>query len=1140
MTSAEIRQSFLDFFRQHDHTLVPSSSLLPDSPGLLFTNAGMNQFVPIFLGSRQPDVSHWAGVVPARDTRAADTQKCIRAGGKHNDLEDVGFDTYHHTFFEMLGNWSFGDYFKKESLEWGWDLLTERWKIPPKRLYATVYWPEENRSQWDNLIRHNTALVDSGAKIGPEPWDTDAQDKFYGPDASASRIGLLENCDLESLYRWTKIFRQSHLSPEIHIVPGNRKDNFWMMGDTGPCGPCSEIHFNLLPMDDEAAGRALVNAGQPRCIEIWNHVFIQFNANADGSLSRLSARHVDTGMGFERVAGIHAVTGGFKDFTKDPSNYAADIFAPLFNKVAELSGKTYQGTVPKQRVGLSEQENVDIAFRVLADHARCVSCAIADGILPGNEGRNYVVRRILRRGILYGKKLGLATGFFEQLVAPVVESLGSVFPELKERQETVRRVIHAEEESFGRTIDRGLALLEAEIARLPGSARVSRAASGVPLDAPQDVRYTKRRLPHFERPWGKYHITFSTRDRRPLTEPARRIVLESLVHGHRTGRYCLFAAAVMPDHVHVLLEPQPKEGTPEGGTVFHNLSEILHSVKSFTAHEINKLAGSTGPVWEKESFDTLIRSEADLHEKYRYVVDNPRSAGLVRPDGTYPFLWTLSDEDVRRDAERDPRDAGAPQEIPGAIAFTLYDTYGFPLDMTQLLAQERGLTVDVNGFNTEMAKQRERGRAALKKEIIVATTEGEETAAQQPTKFLGYTQLTAEAKVIDVVTTDKDTYLVFDQTPFYAEMGGQTGDHGVAKIAGQVFAIVYTIKDKAGRHLHQLAPACALDAAKLHLVGQTAALVVSPMARRAICRHHTAAHLIHWALRKVLGTHVRQAGTSKTKERLRFDFSHFEQVKPEQLREIEHLVNEKVLDNAKIDIYEVEFDKKPADTLAFFGEKYGKVVRVVDIGGYSRELCGGTHVGTTGEIGLIKIAAEMAIAAGTRRIEAVAGQAAYNFVQDEEEALKTVSHRLNAGPQDVAQKLESLITQKAELEKKLKGFEQRASAGLADDLAAKAVVRDGLKWVSAVVTTDSPETLRGLGAQVVGKLGDGVVLLGAAFGEKASIVAFCSPAAVKAGLQAGKLVAERSAQLGGKGGGKPDFAMGGGKEPGKLAEVLKL
>jgi alanyl-tRNA synthetase len=910
MTSTEIRQSFLDFFARQGHTIVPSASLLPDSPGLLFTNAGMNQFVPIFLGDRAPEVSKWAGAKPAKDTRAADTQKCIRAGGKHNDLEDVGYDTYHHTLFEMLGNWSFGDYFKQASLSWGWELLTKVWGIPAKRLFVTVYAPDKSKGD-------------------PSDFDQEAYDI------------------------WAGIFRQAGLDPVVHIVHGNKKDNFWMMGDTGPCGPCSEIHFNLLPGDDEAAGRALVNSSSPRCIEIWNHVFIQFNANTDGTFSPLAAKHVDTGMGFERVAGICASTKGFTDFSAEPSNYEADVFAPLFAKIAALSGKTYARTIPTKRGGLTDQENTDIAFRVLADHARTISCAIADGILPGNEGRNYVIRRILRRGILYGKKLGLQTGFFEQLVTPVVASLGSVFPELGQQQDIIRRVIRGEEESFGRTLDRGLQL------------------------------FTK---------------------------------------------------------------------------------------------------------------------------------------------------------------------AAASGTITGVAAFELYDTYGFPLDMTQLLASERGLKVDSSGFDAEMTKQRERGRAAQKKEIVVAATEGE-TADVTPTKFLGFSQLTATAKLIDVVRTAKATFLVFDQTPFYAEMGGQAGDHGAAEIAGQNFAILDVIKDKAGRYLHKLAPACALDLTKLNLVGQPAQLGVSPLTRRAISRHHTAAHLVHWALRKVLGSHVRQAGTSKTKERLRFDFLHFEQVKPAQLREIEHLVNDRIIDNAAVSNAEVPYAevKGRPDILQFFGDKYGDRVRVVQLGGepaklngYSMELCGGTHVATTGEIGLIKIVAEMAIAAGTRRLEAVAGQPAYDFVQDEEDALKTVNAKLNAGPQDVVLKLDSLLAHQKELERKLKIFEQKAAAGLAEELAATAVSKDGLKFVSAAVTVSEPESLRSLGSQVLARLGEGVVTLGAAFGEKTSLVAFCSPAAIKAGYQAGKLIGELAGKLGGKGGGKPDFAMGGGKAADQLPAIMTL
>jgi alanyl-tRNA synthetase len=942
MTSADIRQSFLDFFKSKQHTVVPSSSLMPTAPNLLFTNAGMNQFVPYFLGDQ-----------PAPWKRVADTQKCIRAGGKHNDLEDVGFDTYHHTMFEMLGNWSFGDYFKRESLEWGWELLTKVWGIPPKRLFATVYSPDKSKGD-------------------PADFDQEAYDI------------------------WAGIFKAAGLDPAVHIVNGNKRDNFWMMGDTGPCGPCSEIHFNLLPSDDEAAGRALVNSSSPRCIEIWNHVFIQFNAGADGSVAPLAAKHIDTGMGFERVAGIHATTNGFKDFSGEPSNYNADVFKPTFDRIAALSGKTYTGTVPTERTALSEQQTVDITFRVLADHARCVSCAIADGILPGNEGRNYVIRRILRRGIMYGRKnLGLKTGDFTALVGPVVQSLGDVFPELKTQRVMVEKAIRAEEESFGRTLDKGLQRFREHM---------------MGYDAMLDEYERASRMP------GAYVIK-----------------------------------------------------SPTGG-------EGVHFEK---------------PHWKPSKL------------------------------------------------------------FPAYAAFELYDTYGFPLDMTQLLATERGLTVDVAGFEAEMEKQRERGRAAQKKDVIVAATEGESTA--EATKFVGYeidSTHAVHAKLVDVVKTEKDTFLVFDQTPFYAEMGGQVGDSGHALITGQKFDIVDTIKDKSGRHLHKIAPNSDLPSP---ISGSTAVLAVDFPRRRAISRHHTAAHLIHWALRKILGTHVRQFGTHKTPERLRFDFTHFEALTPAQLKEAEQLINEKVLENVGVYYSEVPYSEVSgrSDILQFFGDKYGKEVRVVQIGGegertrgrlngFSMELCGGTHVMSTGEIGLIKIAAEMAIAAGTRRIEAVAGQAALRFVEDHETQLKAVGARLSAGPQDVVSKLETLLTQKANLEKQLKVFQEKATASLADELVAQAVKKADLRWVSAVVTAETPEALRSLGSQVLNKLGEGVVTLGAAFGEKASVVAFCSPAAIKAGHQAGKLVGELSQRLGGKGGGKPDFAMGGGKEPGKLAEVLRL
>jgi alanyl-tRNA synthetase len=898
VTSSEIRQSFLDFFAARGHTIVPSSSLMPDSPGLLFTNAGMNQFVPIFLGNRKPDLSHWAGARPAMDTRAADTQKCIRAGGKHNDLEDVGFDTYHHTLFEMLGNWSFGDYFKKDSLEWGWELVTKVWGIPAKRIFATVYSPDK-------------------AKADPSDFDQEAHDI------------------------WERLFRNAGLDPAVHIVRGGRKDNFWMMGETGPCGPCSEINVNLLPSDDEVAGRALVNAGSPRCIEIWNHVFIQFNANADGTFSPLAAKHVDTGMGFERVAGINASTKGFTDFTAAPSNYDSDLFAPIFARIAALSGKAYAATVPAARTGLTEQEQTDVAFRVLADHARCVSCAISDGILPGNEGRNYVIRRILRRAALYGRNLGLPTGFFEKLVEPVVATLGGVFPELKRQESIIRRVVKSEEESFGRTLERGLR-------------RFDEAAAGGTLKSP--------------------------------------------------------------------------------------------------------------------------------------------------------------------------------------VVFELYDTYGFPLDLTQVIAAERGITVDAEGFEALMEQQRERGRSAQKKEIIVAATEGS-AAALSPTVFTGFTldpSRGTHATLQEVIPADPGAFLVFDRTPFYAEMGGQLGDSGHALIGGAAVAILDTVRDKSGRHLHKVA-----DGASLPAPGTAADLAVDPVRRRAIQRNHTATHLLHWALRKVLGTHVRQAGSLNAPDRLRFDFAHFEAVTHAQLREIEELVNAKVLENAQVEAYEVDFDKKPEGTLAFFGEKYGKVVRVVDIGGYSRELCGGTHVASTGEVGLIKVTHESAIAAGTRRIEAVAGEGAYRHALRAFDAVDFVAQKLGTGREGLEARVEALLAEKAESERKLRSFEQKASAHLAGALATKAAEEDGLKFVSAVVAAESPEALRALGSQVLAQIGEGVVRLGAVLGDKVSVAAFASPAAVKKGYQAGKIINALCLLLGGKGGGKPDFAMGGGRDVAGLEDALR-
>jgi len=878
MTSEQIRQSFLDFFESKKHAIVSSASLMPDAPNLLFTNAGMNQFVPYFLGERE-----------APYPRAADTQKCIRAGGKHNDLEDVGLDTYHHTFFEMLGNWSFGDYFKQEAIEWAWELITEVWKFPKERLYASVYKPGDG---------------------DPADFDQEAYDF------------------------WKAIFEKAGLDPDIHIVYGNKKDNFWMMGDTGPCGPCSELHVDLTPEGDTKG--SLVNADSPYCIEIWNLVFIQFNATPDGDFVPLKSKHVDTGMGFERVAGIIATSKNFTDFSIPPSNYNSDLFTSLFDQLTSLSGHEYQRTLPEDLDNISEIEMKDVIFRVLADHARCLSCSIADGILPGNEGRNYVLRRILRRAVMYGRRLGLENGFFAQLVPTVVKQLGQVFPELKKQQGIIQKIIQSEEDSFSRTLDRGIQLFENTLAK----------------------------------------------------------------------------------------------------------------------------------------------------------------------DGS----------------------------ISGEEAFRLFDTFGFPIDLTQLLAKQKGITVDTEAFNVEMEKQRERARASQKKtDILVADSDGDTEA----TTFLGFDTLADEAELIDIVKAEDSSYLVFNHTPFYAEMGGQVGDTGAIEFDGAHFDVLGTIKDDHGRFLHKVSG----DLASISS-GIEANLIVDQDRRRSIERHHSATHVLHWALRKVLGTHVRQAGSYVDSQRLRFDFAHFEAIKPEELAEIEKLCNEHLLDNSKVRWFETPFDQKPDDVIAFFGEKYGDIVRVVDIGGFSKELCGGTHVRATGEIGLLKISSESAIAAGTRRIEAIVGNSLYSHISDIQELIATASQSLSTAPADLVKKIDSLIARNSELEKQLKKFQQKASGNLADDLVKTATESGGLKIVKAKVEASDPNALRQLGANVLGKLGEGIVVLGAEVKGKASVVAFCSKDAIGAGHKAGDIVRELTSKLDGKGGGKPDFAMGGGTNVTKLEEVI--
>jgi alanyl-tRNA synthetase len=1102
MTSAQIRQSFLDFFREKQHTIVPSSSLMPDSPNLLFTNAGMNQFVPIFLGEKKADVSKWGGAVPGSDTRATDTQKCIRAGGKHNDLDDVGLDTYHHTFFEMLGNWSFGDYFKKEAIEWAWELVVGRWKFPPQRLYATIYHP----------------------------------DKFLGDPAER---------DEEAYELWAEKFRSAGLDPAVHIVNGNKKDNFWMMGETGPCGPCSELHVDLTPAGDTRG--ALVNKGSAECIEIWNLVFIQFNANPDGSFTPLPAQHVDTGMGFERVTSIIQGTKSFSNFANaNISNYETDIFRPIFDEIEKLSDKTYGSTLPAAgSTGESEQEKADVAFRVIADHIRTLSFAIADGIQPGNTDRNYVLRRILRRAVKYGRTLGFHEPFFYKLVDVLARNMGDVFPEIRTKQKHVEEVLRREEEAFNRTLDKGIALFEAEVAELLGSARDPRALFGDPpktssLPA-EGAIYSKRRLPHFERHWGKYAATFSTLERQPLSDPERDIVLDCLKYPDQQGKYLLYVACVMPDHVHLLFEPQVKETDVDGNSTFHSLTEILQSIKSVSAHRINKLRGSEGSVWEKESFDRLIRSESDLQEKFSYICRNPWAAEVAGEAQDYPWLWTPEGKSDAAHLNVEPS-GGSPdgargsRALPGisaSFAFRLYDEQGFPLDLTELMARERGLAVDTEGFEKLMNEQRVRARAAQKKQVI----ELSEVETKEPTKFVGYDQLSTPAKVLEVVSLKDKTAVVLDASTAYAEMGGQVGDTGELTHGADVWRIAGT--QKTGHTwLHFL------DSEDAPAVGAEVMLNVDAARRAAIQRHHSVTHLLHWALHEVVSPDATQKGSFVGPEKLTFDFNH-QALTPAQVRDIERLVNERIVENAAVSWIEVPYAdvRGRGDIMQFFGDKYGETVRVVQVGGaakaldgYSMELCAGTHTRATGEIGLFRILGEAAIAAGVRRIEAIAGLEASAHAVHDGERLVSIASQLNSPVGEIEKKIESLLAHQKDLEKSLKAARSREAAARAKDLVGSAEKIGEIPFLAVDLGPVDGDYLQAVADALKGGF-SGVCLFAGTANNAVALVATVSPEFTSR-VQAGKIIQAVAPLVGGKGGGKPDAARGGGKDASSVPHAL--
>ena len=942
MNAAEIRQSFLDFFREKQHSIVPSASLLPQSPGLLFTNAGMNPFVPYFLGVEK---------APYDPPRAADTQKCIRAGGKHNDLEDVGYDTYHHTFFEMLGNWSFGNYFKKEAIQWAWELVIERWGLPAHRLYASVY--------------------------APKPGDPGSFDQ-------------------EAYDIWAALFVSKGCDPAVQIVHGNVKDNFWMMGETGPCGPCSELHVDLTPEGNPVTGRNLVNNDSDLCIEIWNLVFIQYNAEADGSFRELPAKHVDTGMGFERACSIIQNTKGFTDFSKKPSNYATDCFQPIFRKLEELSGKNYVDIYPElgaDRSLFTEEMKTAIAFRVIADHLRTLSFSIADGIMPGNNGRNYVLRRILRRAVRYGRQLGFSgeKPFFGALVETLVGEMGGVFPELKSRQDVVRQTLEQEEASFNQTLDRGM------------------------------------------------------------------IRLESAMKKH---------------------------------------SELWNDINS---------------------------------------------SSQIPP--------------------------GNVNQLPGAYVFELYDTFGFPNDLTDLILAERGWTSDPEQFEKEMESQRERARAAQKSTVVRAL----DIATEAITEFIGFENDSVAATILEIHPQEEALFVITDKTVFYAEMGGQSADTGTISINGVDLAIT---------GVQQIGKARALIIQKSEInneqssiqPGANVILKLDEKRRRPIEAHHTATHLLHWALHEIVSKDAAQQGSSVDEHRLRFDFNSAA-VTPAQLAAMEEKVNAAIKANDSVswkDVPHVSI-KGRADIMQFFGDKYGDFVRVVQIGGeahalngYSQELCGGTHVRNTSEIGLFKIKSEGAIASGVRRIEAVCGESAWSYLNEAVEKwdaelksayekLKTANDRLAAHGEapvtvnDFPHIMDDMLVRQADIsqinatfahgqrtleetkeaaieaEKRVKKLQAGAAASQADAALTELIAADGP--IAASFEADASllqELLNGLKKQQFA----GAAALLVDDGEKLHLGIYCGTGAKVAGKAAGAMLQQLAALGGGKGGGNADMARG--------------
>ncbi|WP_252271460.1 alanine--tRNA ligase [Pseudomonas subflava] len=865
MKSAEIREAFLRFFEEKGHTRVASSSLIPaNDPTLLFTNAGMNQFKDCFLGLEKRAY-----------TRATTSQKCVRAGGKHNDLENVGYTARHHTFFEMLGNFSFGDYFKRDAIAYAWEFLTgEKWlNLPKEKLWVTVYATDDEA--YDIWTRDVGIPAERMVRIG---------DNKGAPYAS---------------------------------------DNFWAMGDTGPCGPCTEIFFDH---GDHIWGGP---PGSPeedgdRYIEIWNNVFMQFNRTADGVLHPLPAPSVDTGMGLERISAVLQHVN---------SNYEIDLFQSLLNAAAKAIGCANEGQA---------------SLKVVADHIRSCGFLIADGVTPSNEGRGYVLRRIVRRACRHGNKLGAKGSFFYQIVAALVAEMGEAFPELKQQQAHIERVLKTEEEQFAKTLEQGLRILEQDLAGLQGKV------------------------------------------------------------------------------------------------------------------------------------------------------------------------------------------------IPGDIVFKLYDTYGFPVDLTADIARERELSIDEEGFEREMEAQRERARSAS----AFGMDYNSLVKVDGDTVFMGYAGTRGNGKVlalfkagaaVDRLAEGDEGVVVLDQTPFYAESGGQIGDSGYLQGADVRFDVRVTTK-AGGAFLHH-----GVVAQGGLSVGADISAEVDASVRQATALNHSATHLLHAALRQVLGDHVQQKGSLVDSQRLRFDFSHFEAIKPEQLKLLEDMVNAEIRKNSAVETEETDIDTaKAKGAMALFGEKYGDQVRVLSMGGgFSVELCGGTHVSRTGDIGLFKITSEGGVAAGVRRIEAVTGAAALAWLNGAEEQLKEAANLVKGSRDNVLDKLSALIERNRQLEKELEQLKAKAASAAGNDLAGSAVDVKGVKVLASRLDGLDGKALLAMVDQLKNKLGSAVILLGGVLEDKVVLVAGVTQD-LTAKLKAGDLMRQAAATVGGKGGGRPDMAQGGGVDAGKLDEALAL